>query len=171
MPILEIDSKKRSELKATAHSLKPVVLIGDAGLTPSVLKEVDTNLTAHGLIKVRVAGDEREARIEILNEICESLSAAKVALLGKILILYRPKPEKQTSPSKSKKSEQYTPKKLAAVGKKVSDVKRRRQIKGNDDIIQKPKKPRVVTGRISVNKKGASKQNPLGFVARIQKRK
>ena len=55
---------EKKALKAQAHALDPVVLIGDKGLTPNVVKEIDMNLNAHGLIKVREAGDDREARLE-----------------------------------------------------------------------------------------------------------
>ena len=90
MSILELTSKERSALRSAAHSLKPVVQIGDNGLTESVLKEIDRNLTAHSLIKVRVASDEREERSNMLDQICETLSCANIHHLGKILILYRP---------------------------------------------------------------------------------
>lgn len=158
MPILTLDSKQRSELKATAHALKPVVLIGDAGLSPTVLKEIDTNLNAHELIKVRVAGDDREARITILNEICDTLSCATVGHIGKILILYRPAPKKEPSTTKPV-SKQYVPKKLAASGK--TQRSRRRVIRGNDDIL--PSRP-------TARKKSTSKQNAQRFVERIRNR-
>ncbi len=114
-------------MRAAAHPLRPVVLIGDRGLTESVLKEIDLNLKAHQLIKVRVAGDDREARGEMLETICETLSCANVHHLGKTLIIYRPNPDaqnlllagnkKETEPGKRKASEPYTPKKLAAEGR------------------------------------------------------
>ncbi|HEY9279870.1 MAG TPA: YhbY family RNA-binding protein, partial [Eoetvoesiella sp.] len=90
MPKLDITSQERSALRAAAHPLRPVVLIGDRGLSESVLKEIDLNLTAHNLIKVRVGGEERAAREAILETICESLSCAPIHHLGKTLIIYRP---------------------------------------------------------------------------------
>jgi len=126
MPKLDITSQERSALRAAAHPLRPVVLIGDRGLTESVLKEIDLNLKAHQLIKVRVAGDDREARSTMLETICETLSCANVHHLGKTLIIYRPDPEarssvlapRQEAPTRAvrKPSEPYTPKKLAATG-------------------------------------------------------
>ena len=74
MSTLELSSKERSQLRAAAHPLKPVVQIGDNGLSESVLKEIDNSLTAHGLIKVKVAGDERQNRLDILQSICDNLS-------------------------------------------------------------------------------------------------
>lgn len=124
MPKLEITSQERSALRAEAHPLRPVVLIGDRGLSESVLKEIDQNLNAHQLIKVRVAGDDRDARIAIYDEICETLSCAPVHHLGKMLIIYRPTVETVQAKVESeygtralrKPSEPYTPKKLAAEG-------------------------------------------------------
>ena len=61
--MLKLTPAERSELRSQAHGLKPVVLIGDAGLTPAVMKEIDAGLNVHGLIKVRVFGDDRDARL------------------------------------------------------------------------------------------------------------
>lgn len=126
MPKLDITSQERSALRAAAHPLHPVVLIGDRGLTESVLKEIDLNLTAHNLIKVRVGGQERAARDALLETICESLSCAPVHHLGKTFIIYRPdeaaalaKAEAaNATPARRKPSEPHTPKKQAAQGVK-----------------------------------------------------
>jgi len=80
----------RSALRAAAHPLKPVVLIGDKGLSEAVLQEIDRNLSAHGLIKVRAGGEDRATRDELLYQICGELSCAPVHHLGKVFILYRP---------------------------------------------------------------------------------
>ena len=124
MPKLEITSQERSALRAAAHPLRPVVLIGDKGLSDSVLKEIDLNLNAHQLIKVRVAGDDREARTAMLETICESLSCAPVHHLGKTLVIYRPDLAAQKAQTEAnnatravrKPSEPHTPKKQAAEG-------------------------------------------------------
>jgi RNA-binding protein len=84
---------ERSELRAQAHALNPVVMIGEGGLSESVLKEIDKSLNAHGLIKVRVFGDDREDRIAIYEQICAELEAAPVQHIGKLLVLYRPRKE------------------------------------------------------------------------------
>jgi putative YhbY family RNA-binding protein len=84
---------ERSALRAEAHGLKPIVLIGEAGLTANVLKEIALGLDSHGLIKVRVFGDDREARAAMYDSICEQLDAAPVQHIGKLLVLYRPKVE------------------------------------------------------------------------------
>ncbi len=90
MPIIELESKMRSALRAAAHPLRPVVQIGDKGLSDAVLKEIDRALAAHGLIKVRVSGDDREQRLAMQNDVCERLDCAAVHHLGKTLIFYRP---------------------------------------------------------------------------------
>ena len=88
--MLELTSEQRKYLKAQAHSLKPVVMIGNAGLTESVIQETDRALNAHELIKVRVLGDNREARETWFKELCAALEAAPVQHIGKLLLLYRP---------------------------------------------------------------------------------
>lgn len=103
---------EKKALKAQAHGLNPVVLIGDKGLSANVIKEIDMNLNAHGLIKVRVAGDERDTRLEYAETICAETGAALVQHIGKLLVLYRPKPEetdaKQTKPVRRPKTPRQT---------------------------------------------------------------
>lgn len=124
MPKLDITSQERSALRAAAHPLRPVVLIGDRGLSESVLKEIELNLNAHQLIKVRVAGEDRDARNAMLETICDTLSCALVHHLGKTLIIYRPDDATLRAKVEAdygtravrKPSEPHTPKKLAAEG-------------------------------------------------------
>ena len=91
---LAISTTQRRELKAEAHGLNPVVTIADNGLSPSVLKEIDHSLNIHGLIKIRVVSDERELRETYLRDMCETLGAAAVQHIGKLLVIWRPKMEK-----------------------------------------------------------------------------
>lgn len=95
MPVLELTIAERRVFRADAHHLNPVVMIGADGLTPAVLKETDSALKAHGLIKVRVLGDDREARETIMTQICEQLNAAPIQHIGKLLVIWRPVAEKQ----------------------------------------------------------------------------
>lgn len=95
---LQLSPVERRALKARAHALEPTVLVGSGGLTPAVAGEIDRNLSAHELIKVRVMGDDRNAREDILKRICEDLGAAPVQHIGKILVVYRPKPEAPPKP-------------------------------------------------------------------------
>ncbi|HYG43601.1 MAG TPA: YhbY family RNA-binding protein [Bordetella sp.] len=125
MPILELTPRERSELRSAAHPLRPVVLIGDNGLTDAVLKEIDRALASHGLIKVRAGGSDRDEREAMLATVCDTLSCAPVHHLGKMLILFRPLPGNVAAPAdgarpRRKPSEPHTPKKLAAEGKTLA---------------------------------------------------
>lgn len=93
MPEIELSPRERQALKAQAHALKPVVLLGAGGLSTAVLKEIDRALTAHELIKVRVPVDDRDEREAMFAEVAESLSAARVQAIGKLLLFYRPVPD------------------------------------------------------------------------------
>jgi len=94
MPAIQLTPSERKEKRADAHHLDPVVLIGGEGLTPAVVKETDAALNAHGLIKVRVFSDDRETRDTILATLAEQLNAAPIQHIGKLLVLWRPIPEK-----------------------------------------------------------------------------
>ena len=84
---------ERRALKARAHALDPVVRIGNDGLTAAVLKEIDRALDAHELIKVRMSGEDRDVRSDTLRRVCEDLNATAVQHIGKILVIYRQRPE------------------------------------------------------------------------------
>jgi RNA-binding protein len=86
---------ERKSLKARAHALDPVVLVGDAGLSSGVLAEIDRSLAAHELIKVRVAGDDRDARLAMRDRIVAELSAEPVQTIGKLLVFYRAAPDEE----------------------------------------------------------------------------
>ena len=85
----KLSTKEILELKARAHHLNPVVMIGQHGLTESVIKETYAALTSHELIKVRVLGDDRQERLEICNALCEAVDAQLVQHIGKLLVLWR----------------------------------------------------------------------------------
>ncbi|QWD64988.1 YhbY family RNA-binding protein [Polynucleobacter sp. MWH-UH2A] len=91
MTALTITPAQRKSLKADAHGLNPVVMVGGDGLTPAVIKEAKSAINHHGLIKIRVFGDDREARIAIYDELCDRLDAAPVQHIGKLLVLWKPK--------------------------------------------------------------------------------
>lgn len=90
---LPLSPADRKALKALAHHLDPVVMVGDAGLSAAVLAECERALKAHALIKIRVAGDDREARLAMLDTLSGQLGCEKVQAIGKLLVVYRPKPE------------------------------------------------------------------------------
>ncbi|WP_042423907.1 YhbY family RNA-binding protein [Comamonas granuli] len=97
MPQIELSPAERRAHRAEAHHLDPVVLIGADGLTEGVRKEVDAALNAHGLIKIRVFSDDRAARELIYQQLAAELNAAPVQHIGKLLVLWRPQPDKQRS--------------------------------------------------------------------------
>jgi RNA-binding protein len=94
MPAIQLTIAERKAHRAEAHHLDPVVMIGNDGLTPAVKKETEAALNAHGLIKVRVLGDDRAQREAIFQELCDTLNAAPIQHIGKLLVLWRPQPEK-----------------------------------------------------------------------------
>jgi RNA-binding protein len=90
---LTLTSRQRAHLKARAHALEPIVQIGHAGVQDSVVSAVETALTAHELIKVKINDAEREERVEIADALAERTGAAIVQRVGKIVVLWRPRPE------------------------------------------------------------------------------
>lgn len=95
MPMIQLTPAQRKEHRAEAHHLDPVVMVGGDGLTANVTKEIDAALSAHGLIKVRVFSDDRAAREEMFQNVAAELNAAPIQHIGKLLVLWRPKAEKE----------------------------------------------------------------------------
>jgi RNA-binding protein len=88
----------RRALRARAHALRPVVAIGQQGLTAAVLHEIDVALLAHELIKLRVFDTDRGSRDALLARICGELDAAPVQHIGKLLVIWRPAPPPEAKP-------------------------------------------------------------------------
>lgn len=99
---MNLSPAEKSALRARAHALHPVVQIGDQGLTEAVVAEIARSLAAHELIKIRVAGESREIRDDILKQICTQLDAAPVQHIGKILVIYKPRPEDADRPKQQR---------------------------------------------------------------------
>jgi RNA-binding protein len=95
MTAIQLSPAQRKEHRAAAHHLDPVVAVGNDGLTAAVRKEADAALKAHGLIKVRVFSDDREAREVIFQDLADTLAAAPIQHIGKLLVLWRPMPPKE----------------------------------------------------------------------------
>ena len=114
MTALTITPTQRKTLKGDAHDLNPVVMFGNDGLTPAVIKEAKLAISHHGLIKIRVFGDDREARIAIFEELCDKLDAAPVQHIGKLLVIWRPKDELEVESTKLGRSSKQTKKTLQA---------------------------------------------------------
>jgi putative YhbY family RNA-binding protein len=103
MPAIQLTPVQRKAHRADAHHLDPVVMIGGDGLTPAVVKETEAALNAHGLIKLRVLGDDRAARESILQQLADELSAAPIQHIGKLLVLWRPRPPKERAEDEDRK--------------------------------------------------------------------
>jgi RNA-binding protein len=130
--MIELTPAERRLLKAQAHKLHPVVMIGDKGLTDAVLRAIDESLKSHELIKVKVASDERTAREAVLASICAALGASPVQHIGKILVLYRenpvPKPAPAAKPARARREPARPPVKVRAprTGRQDLDAKTQR---------------------------------------------
>jgi len=92
---MSLNKKQLQHLKALAHDLKPVVLLGSNGLTEAVVAEIDSALNHHELIKVKIPTDDRETKGLIVDAICRETQAIKVQVIGKTLIAYRQSDDKK----------------------------------------------------------------------------
>jgi putative YhbY family RNA-binding protein len=156
MTALSLPTPTIKALRADAHHLDPVVMIGAEGLSPAVLKEIEAALNAHGLIKVRASSDERAQRAQWLQAISEQLSAAAVQHIGKLLVLWRPMPEKV---QEAREDRRPGPKVMKVVknssrGGQRPEVKRV-QVLGNQRLTAGGKIKRARTGTKSVKKASA----------------
>ncbi|MCL2298013.1 MAG: YhbY family RNA-binding protein [Proteobacteria bacterium] len=119
--MLTLTPTERRALRAQAHTLTPVVMIGQHGLTPAVLREIDNALNTHELIKVRIFNDDRAEREALQLAVCHQLACAPVQHLGKLIVLWRPAPPKKEAAPKpakrpAKKAASKTAKKAALPG-------------------------------------------------------
>jgi len=89
-----LTEKQKQHLRGLGHKLKPVVMIGNAGYTPAIRKELELSLSRHELLKVRVSIGDREARDALIEQLCAETDAQLVQRIGNIALLYRRNPEK-----------------------------------------------------------------------------
>lgn len=95
MPLTE---KQKKHLRGLGHSLDPVLLTGGAGVTPGLLAELDSTLSHHELIKVKVRADDRATRDAMIDELCSASGAELVQRIGHVALLWRPNPERRRIP-------------------------------------------------------------------------
>jgi len=88
-----VNNADKRNLKARAHKLKPIIMIGQSGLTPAVLAELNNALNVHELIKVKIRA-EREARKQISAQLCAESKAELIQSIGQISVIYRLNPDK-----------------------------------------------------------------------------
>ncbi len=86
MPLTE---QQKREFRSRGHHLKPVVTIGNAGLTDAVIRELDLSLEHHELLKVRISGAGREERRRLIDAVCKTCGAEAVQAIGNIALIYR----------------------------------------------------------------------------------
>lgn len=91
----ELTERQKQHLRKLGHSLKPIVRTGNAGLTETVLSEVDTALRDHELIKVKLIAEDRAQRRRFTERLCADTHARLVQAVGQIALLYRPNPSKR----------------------------------------------------------------------------
>lgn len=92
---MSLTNKQKQFLKAKAHELKPVILLGGSGLTEGVIAETEIALDHHELIKIKVPTEDREQKVLIMDAIIRETKAEKVQIIGKILVLYRQSEDKK----------------------------------------------------------------------------
>ncbi|MFQ5547335.1 MAG: ribosome assembly RNA-binding protein YhbY [Woeseia sp.] len=91
-PVNLSDSQKKY-LRGLGHRLKPVITVGEAGLSGPVLKEFESTISHHELIKVRVRAPDREARDSIIDDLCRQGAADLVQRIGNVALIYRRNPD------------------------------------------------------------------------------
>jgi RNA-binding protein len=86
---MSLSNSQKRYLRGLAHSLNPVVMVGNKGLTPALVKEFGNALDQHELVKVKLAGDDREARAEQIDSLAESAGAEVVQRIGHTATYFR----------------------------------------------------------------------------------
>ncbi len=95
---MELSEPQKKFLRGLGHQLKPVIMIGDAGLSDSVLKEFAATINHHELIKVRIRCCDRQTRDAMISDLCDKGSASLVTRIGNVALVYRRNEEKQVIP-------------------------------------------------------------------------
>ena len=86
---MSLTEKMKHDLRGRGHILKPVVSIGNAGLSKAVLREIELSLEHHELMKIKIGGAERDERKQIITRICDKFDAELVQAIGHIALIYR----------------------------------------------------------------------------------
>jgi RNA-binding protein len=92
---MPLNEKQKKHLRKLGHALEPVLLTGGSGLTPGLLAELDSTLSHHELLKVRVRAGDRDRRDEMIRALCEASGAELVQRIGHVALLWRPNPEQR----------------------------------------------------------------------------
>ena len=157
MPKIELTPAQRKEYRAQAHHLDPVVMVGADGLSTAVRKEIDAALNAHGLIKVRVFADDRAVREAMLQTLADELGAAPIQHIGKLLVLWRPIPERSKTPDADRMAgpRDFKVLKYSKRGGQPPEVKTLRVL-GNQRLTPGGQVKRAKPRQISIKKRSQS---------------
>ena len=90
---MSLTEKMKHDLRGSGHTLKPVVSIGNAGLSKAVLREIELSLEHHELMKIKISGAERNERKQIITRICDQFDAELVQAIGHIALIYCKHPD------------------------------------------------------------------------------
>ncbi|QIL89997.1 YhbY family RNA-binding protein [Microbulbifer harenosus] len=86
---MPLTADRKKALRTIGHNLKPVVTLAEKGLTEGVAEELNRALNDHELIKVKLAVNDRDARRELIAELCQQSGAELVQEIGKIALIFR----------------------------------------------------------------------------------
>lgn len=86
---MTLTTAQKKQYRAIAHSLNPVIIVGDKGISEGLLQELNRALDDHELIKVKVAIGDRDDRTLVINELCQQVNATLVQVIGKIAVILR----------------------------------------------------------------------------------
>jgi RNA-binding protein len=92
---MNLSEPQKKYLRGLGHSLKPLIMVGDAGLSESLLAEFESTLAHHELIKVRIKAGDRESRDKMIDELCSTSGADLVQRVGNMALLFRSNPKKK----------------------------------------------------------------------------
>ena len=87
---MKLTNNQKKYLRSIAHDLKPVVMIGQHGLSEAVLAELRSTMAIHELLKIKVRAENREEKQQIIDKIVEFSQASIVQVIGGVLVIYRP---------------------------------------------------------------------------------
>jgi RNA-binding protein len=154
MTELTLSGEERLRLKSSSHHLEPVVLLGANGLTEAVLREIDRALSAHQLVKVRTPASQRQERERLFAEVAERLGAARIQLIGRLMVLFRPAPQapaprasRAPSPARGRGSD-TPPRPRAATPSAPSHRRRKQEVatRAPSSPSSRPARPKVAKG-------------------------
>ena len=87
---MTLTGKQKNYLRGIAHTLNPVVSIGNKGLTEAVMLEIESALEHHELIKVKLPSNSKTEKVALLASITGQAQAEPVQMIGRIGVIYRP---------------------------------------------------------------------------------